>query len=95
MNHQPQCFAGLDTDFFFGQMEVFHQPIYIRYRAGVVRADAIELPQDSFFHFGGGLVGEGHGQDVPIGVWVAYQMLDVFHGQRKGLSGAGGCFVDG
>lgn len=40
-----------------------------------------------------GLVSEGYGKYLPVGAWIDYQMLDVFHSQRKGLAGAGGGFV--
>ena len=32
------------------------------------------------------LVGEGYGKYLPVGAWIDYQMLDVFHSQRKGLA---------
>ena len=56
----------------------------------------MEFLENTALHLVGGLVGEGHGKDVPVGMRIAVRFPGkkqsyVFAGQSKGLSGAGRC----
>ena len=48
--------------------------------------DTVKLCQYALLHLCRSLVGEGYGKYLPVGAWIDYQMLDVFHSQRKGLA---------
>ena len=49
----------------------------------------VNLFQDAGFHLLGGLVGEGHGEDVTIEFGLFDDVVDIFVGQLIGLSGPG------
>ena len=49
----------------------------------------VNLFQDARFHLLGGLVGEGHGEDMPVKTGLADHVADVFVGQLVGFSRSG------
>lgn len=55
----------------------------------LARRQAVDLLQDAGLHLLGGLVGEGHGEDVAIEFGLLDDVVDIFVGQLIGLSGAG------
>ena len=56
---------------------------------GVAAGQTVELAQNPHLHLFRGLVGEGHGEDVPKVERVVYQQLDIFHGESEGLAASG------
>lgn len=67
--------------------EVLFYTLQVGIGSGVGLPDTVQLLQDTFLHFGSGLVGKGHSQNLPVGSWVSYQVFDVLDGQ-------GECFPD-
>ena len=65
-------------------------------RAGRVRGERVELLEDTALHLVCGFVGEGHGEDMPVGVGPVRreEQADVFLREVVGLSASGGCFED-
>ena len=54
-----------------------------------------QILQDAVFHLGGGFVGEGDGQDVPVILRLLHHQIQVFFYQRVGLARTGGRFING
>ena len=51
----------------------------------------MDLLQNARLHLLGGLVGEGHGQDVAVEMGLVDDVADVFVGQLVGFSRPGAC----
>ena len=66
-------------------------------RAGRIRGEGEQLVQDAAFHLVGGLVREGHGEDVAVGlrVLLRQEQADIFAGQVVGLPRTSRSFHDG
>ena len=65
-------------------------------RPGGVDAEQVEFFQDSLFHLGCRLLGEGDGENMPIAIslLIAEQQADVLVCECVGLSATGRCFVE-
>ena len=55
------------------------------------RGQTVDLLQDARFHLLGGLVREGHGEDVAVEARLVDHVADVFVGQLVGFSRSGAC----
>ena len=79
----------------FRRLELREEILEVR-RLGRFRGEGEQLVQDAALHLVGGLVGEGHGEDVAVGlrILLRQEQADVFAGQVVGLSRTGGCFHD-
>ena len=56
-------------------------------------SDAIELAQDTHFHFFGSLVGKGYSQGLSKRKGVGNQEFNIFNGEGECFPRPGTCFV--
>ena len=85
----PSQFLGGDA-----VLQVLADAVQVRFRVPVALPDAVQLLHDAFLHLPCRLVGEGHGQNLPVRPRVGDEVFDIFHGQGERLSRSGRCFVD-
>ena len=55
--------------------------------------DAVELAQDTHFHFFGSLVGKGHSQGLSKCKGVGNQEFNIFNGEGECFPRSSTCFV--
>ena len=85
-------FGGAFPDGLFVEGEFFRE---LRQIGAVVSGrEVVNLLEDAGFHLLGGLVGEGHGEDMPVKFGLLDHVADVLEGQLVGFSGAGAGIQD-
>ena len=95
VHHEGQGLRGLLGSRLSRDVQVVDDLFEIALRVVQSVGDAVELREDALLHLLGGLVGESHGQDGLILLWVEHQQFDIFNSQAEGFSAAGTCFIYG
>ena len=78
----------------FRRGEERRDEVFVIVRRRRIRRQDVQFLQNAALHLVGGLVGEGHGEDVPIGLRILLheEQADVFTGQVVGLPRTGRSF---
>ena len=95
MQQQVQRQASTLTDLFGREISALQDALHVVVGLGQLLGDAVELTEDAHLHLLGGLVGEGDSEDVTVALGILHQELDIFNGQREGLSRTRTSLIDG
>ena len=94
MKQVRQSLSSPFPDEFRGIARLLHNHLQVVVRLWQSLPDTVQLTEDSHLHLLGGLVREGHCQDVPITRGILHDQSDVFGSKGKGLSTTGTRLID-